>query len=198
MQQCIPFFCVINTIMHILKKLLIALALIGLLSVPVYSQTSTTGTIRTQSYLLQNEFADGLPVGRNMDQNVRDLITSLVGGTIVGIEIPFFMYGVPAASANLPYLFSRPAIIVATPGIVCNGATGATASTTVTLNKFSGGTSTQVGSVVFAASGSANQTCTSTFSSQVSFAAGDMLIATFPASPDATLANINITIPALQ
>jgi hypothetical protein len=60
------------------------------------------------------------------------------------------------------------------------------------------GSNTNIGTAVFAASGGAYSGCTVTFSSLVTFAVGDLLTATFPATADATLANIAISIPASQ
>lgn len=122
------------------------------------------------------------------------------GGTLTGtaMEIDFFMYGLPPANAVLAKVFSQPTTIAASAPIKCAAIQGATGSTTITFKKVSGGTSTTVGSVNFAASGSAYETCTVTWSSSVSFAAGDVLTETYPAVPDATAANILVSLPATQ
>lgn len=174
----------------------LAAALLALLLVPtvVQAQTGTTGTVRTLPYLLQQEFEDGQPNYSITPQDMRDLIVSLGQGN-VHTEVPYFMYGVPPNSAVLPYLFSITTTINATPGIVCNSLVAATASTTITLTHVVASTPTTVGTVVFAAG---QTTCTSTFSSVVTFGANDLLEAVFPATADATLSGINITIPALQ
>ena len=65
--------------------------------------------------------------------------------------------------------------------------TAATASTTFSLKK----NGTQFGTFVFAASGT---TATFTASTATSFAAGDILTITAPATPDATLADLGIAL----
>ena len=116
----------------------------------------------------------------------------------IGIEIDFFYSGMPGASAMLAKTFSRQTVVAASAPIKCSALTGAMASTTATLYHVVSGTATAVGALVFAASGSAYQTCTATFASAVTFAPGDTLIEVFPASPDATLAGIAVSIAALQ
>lgn len=166
-----------------------------LLCVPAKAQN--TGTVRTQSFLLQSEFQDGQAAGSITPQDMRDLIVTLGQGNI-GFEVDFFMYSTPPASAILAKSFSRASSVIASAPIKCNAVVGATSSYTVTLKKVTGGTVTSIGTLVFAASGSANQGCTATFSSAVSFAAGDIIEATFPSGTDATIANVSISVPALQ
>jgi len=157
----------------------------------------TNGTVQTLSNLLTQEFQDGQAAGSITPACMRDLIATLGQGNI-GMEVDFFMFGLPSASAVLSKAFSRTTVVPSGAAIKCVAIAGATASTTVTLSKVTSGSSTSVGTAVFAASGSAYETCTPTWSSSVTFSPGDLITATFPASPDATAANINISIPALQ
>lgn len=115
-----------------------------------------------------------------------------------GIEVALFQVGVPANAAHLNRVFSRVTIVAASAPIKCSAQAGATSSATVTLNHVVAGTPTAIGTLVFAASGSAYQACTVTFTSPVTFAAGDVLTANFPGTADATLGDIAISIPATQ
>lgn len=155
------------------------------------------GTVQTPSFLLTQEFQDGQPAGSITSGCMRDLIATLSQGNI-GIEVDFFMFGLPPASSVLSKAFSRTTVVPSAAAIRCVAIAGATASTTVTFSKVTSGTPTSVGTAVFASSGSAYETCTPTWSSSVTFNPGDLITATFPASPDATAANINISIPGLQ
>jgi hypothetical protein len=116
----------------------------------------------------------------------------------IGIEIDFNYSTTPTASATLIKTFSRQTVVAASAAIKCAAVAGATSSATVTLYHIVSGTPTSVGTLVFGASGSAYQGCTATFSPSVTFAAGDSLTVVFPASPDATLSNIAISVPATQ
>jgi hypothetical protein len=60
-----------------LKRFALIFAFFGAIVLNASAQTGTTGTVRTQSYLLQNEFQDGQPSGSITPQYMRDLITSL-------------------------------------------------------------------------------------------------------------------------
>lgn len=137
------------------------------------------------------------PNGSAGGMTPRAIVTADTLGTI-GMEIDLFYNGVPGNSAILAKTFSRATTVAASAPIKCSAIVGATSSATVTLAKVTGGTSTNIGTLVFAASGSAYQSCTVTFSSSVSFAAGDLLTETFPSSADATLANVAISVPAVQ
>lgn len=158
---------------------------------------TANGTVQTLSFLLTSEFQDGQAAGSISPACIRDMIASLGQGNI-GIEVDIFMSGQPAPSAILGKAFSRVTVVPASAAIKCSAVVGATASTTVTLSKVVSGTPTSVGSVVFAAAGAAYEPCTATWSSSVTFNPGDLIVATFPASPDTTAANIAISVPALQ
>jgi hypothetical protein len=119
--------------------------------------------------------------------------TALGGGGSGGaFDVAMFMPSTPNAAAivqvNFPRAVQFPASLT---GSVCKAKTAATASTTVTLKKISGGSTTNIGTAVWAA---AATSCTFTFSSSVSFAAGDIVEFSFPAPADATLANVTITL----
>jgi hypothetical protein len=111
-------------------------------------------------------------------------------------DIGSFMPGVPANSAifriALPRAVTLPAGL---PNAQCTAKEAATGSTTITLNKVSGGTTTAVGTLAWSASGTA---CAVTFSTAVSFVAGDIIEEAFPATADATLGDIAITLPAVR
>lgn len=163
----------------------------------IRAQTATTGTVRTLPFLLGSEFQDGQAPGSITAQDMRDLIVSLGQGNI-GIEIDYFQSGVPAASTRLVKSFSRSTVVPTSPAIRCNAIVGATSSTTLTLSANISNVASNVGTLVFAASGPANAGCTVTFSSPVTFAGGDFLTVVFPSTPDATLANISISVPGVQ
>lgn len=111
-------------------------------------------------------------------------------------DIASFMPGAPANSAIIRIALPRAVTLPAgLPNAQCTAKTAATGTTTVTLNKVSGGATTAIGTLVWSASGTA---CAVTFSAAVSFAAGDIVEEAFPASADATLADIAITVPAVR
>lgn len=111
-------------------------------------------------------------------------------------DLATFMPGTPAASAIARVAVVRPVKLSAgLSGLACIGKTAATGSTTVTLNKVSAGVTTAIGSLAWSGSGT---TCSPTFSSDVTLAAGDMLEEAWPVSPDATLADIAITLPGVR
>ena len=111
-------------------------------------------------------------------------------------DIASFMPGVPANSAIVRIALPRAVTLPAgLPNAQCTAKAAATGSTTVTLNKASGGSSSAIGTLVWSASGAA---CAVTFSAAVSLAAGDIVKEAFPATADATLADIAITLPAVR
>lgn len=130
--------------------------------------------------------------------NLATDVTGVLPSGSTGIEIDLFYSGVPPNNAFLMKSFSRSTVIAASAPIKCSAKTGATASTTVLLYHVVSGTPTGVGTLVFAASGSAYQGCTVTWTGSITFAAGDVLEADFPSTADATLANIAISVPATQ
>jgi hypothetical protein len=80
-------------------------------------------------------------------------------------------------------------------GSSCVAKEGATASATVTLNQIHAGASTGVGTIVFGSGGGTNVTnCTFAAASGISLAAGDALEFVFPATADATLGDVAITL----
>ena len=106
------------------------------------------------------------------------------------IDIGTYVSGTPSANeVILRYVFTR-AVTFADEFAASQGSAGAaaTGSTTFLVRK----NGSNVGTIVFAASGTiATFTTTGT---TVSFAAGDVLDIVAPASPDATLANISVTL----
>ena len=111
-------------------------------------------------------------------------------------DIAVFMPGPPNASMIVRVVSARNATYPSgLTGSYCVAKTGATSSAVITLNKIHGATVTSgVGTATFAAGGSANQTCTFTAASAITLAPGDALEFVFPATPDATLADVAITL----
>jgi len=104
-------------------------------------------------------------------------------------DLALSITGKPAASAYVLNFvvvnaFSLPAGLT---GSVAKSGTGATSSATFTIYK----NGSSIGTIAFAAAGS---TGSFTFSSQQSFASGDLLQISAPSSQDTTLANIAITL----
>lgn len=115
-------------------------------------------------------------------------------GTLSWLAMPYdisvFFGGVPASSAIFRVVAARAFDSTASwAGTVCNAGTAATAQTDFIIKK---GVTT-VGTLRFAASAT---TCTIVSPTTTSFAAGDVLSVTAPASPDASLANISISLTA--
>lgn len=111
------------------------------------------------------------------------------------IDIAAFVPGVPSNGMIARVVVTRAIIL---PSGLTNSMgvakEGATASTTVAINKISGGISTPIGTAVFAASGGTNATGTFTAAAATSLAAGDMVELAYPATADATLGDIAITL----
>jgi hypothetical protein len=106
-----------------------------------------------------------------------------------------FMPTTPGANVIVRVVSPRAATYPASlTGSNCVAKTGATSSTTITINQIHSGTSTAVATAVFAASGGSNQTCTFTAASAITLAATDVIEFAFPSPADATLANIAITL----
>jgi len=116
--------------------------------------------------------------------------------TTYGIyDLATFYPGSPPASAITRVVSVRAATFPSSlTGSDCVAKSGATASTTININKIHSGSSSNVGSITFAASGSANQTCTLSATASFSLAVGDALEFAFPSSPDATLADVAVTL----
>jgi hypothetical protein len=137
----------------------------------------------------------GLPSGASQYQMIREG-TSAPQWENAPYDVASFMPSTPQASSFINIVLPRS--IQLPSGLTssqCIAITAATASTTVTINKISGGTTTAEGTAVWAA---AAKTCTFTFSSAISFAAGDMVQFSFPAPADATLANVSITLAGIR
>ena len=106
-------------------------------------------------------------------------------------DIGGFSQGKPDASSSLfrlvaPRAFSLPQNLT---GSIAKSGTAATGSTIFTLKK----NGTQIGTMTFAASGS---TATFSFASAVSVAIGDIIDMVAPATQDATLSDISVTLVA--
>jgi hypothetical protein len=107
-------------------------------------------------------------------------------------DIAMFWPGVPPNSAIVNIAITRAvSCVAALTGSVGNARVAATASTVVTLKKIVAGSPTTVGTATFAISGT---TATFAAGSPISLAAGNDIQFAFPASADATLADIAITL----
>jgi hypothetical protein len=159
--------------------------------------SAANGTVQSLAYLYSTEFQDAQAAGSITPGCIRDLIASVGQGNL-GIEIDFFQGGVPAASTQIVKSFSRVTVLPASTSIRCNALVGATASTTVTLAANISSVQSNVGTMVFAAGGGANSGCTATFTTAKTFGTGDFIEVLFPATADATLANVSVSIAALQ
>jgi hypothetical protein len=112
-------------------------------------------------------------------------------------DVPLGIAGIPGASQIVGQF-----VAVRTMNFASNfvGSAGfatasATASTTFTINRIRSGATTAIGTVVYAASGTA-PTFTTTGSATQQLIAGDVLQAVAPATADATLANATFTLLA--
>jgi hypothetical protein len=115
--------------------------------------------------------------------------TFITPNTGLSYDLALFAPGVLAASALcMRTVFCR-AVTFPTnfSGSVATAGTAATASTTFNLAK----NGTNIGTLVFAAAGT---TGTFTVAGGASFAINDNLTVTAPASADATLANVSVTL----
>lgn len=110
-------------------------------------------------------------------------------------ETPYDMYAtIPGVMTNNMLVIGLDAVRTFTIPISLTGSTGkagvaATGSTTLTLNK----NGSPIGTLVWSPSGT---TAAKTFASAVSFAVGDIFTLTGPATADATLADIRISLKA--
>jgi hypothetical protein len=106
--------------------------------------------------------------------------------------IPLSIPGKPGAAAiyHVQCVFDFRLVASLTGSSTYSG-TNATSSSTFTLKK----NGSSIGTLVFSSGGS---TASITFASQTDFAAGDRLTFEAPASQDATLANVAITLKALR
>jgi hypothetical protein len=108
-------------------------------------------------------------------------------------DLALFAPGVPTVSALIMrFLFNRSVSFPSgLTGSVASAGTAATASTVFNLAK----NGSAIGTLTFAAAGT---TGSFSFASAVSVASGDVLTVTAPATPDATLANISVTLTATR
>jgi hypothetical protein len=108
------------------------------------------------------------------------------------IDVGFFFGGTPTASQTVKFIatraFTLPAALAGSQG---HAGTATTAQADFDIRKNGG----SIGTASFAASSSA---ATFTFASAVSFAAGDRLEVTAPASSDATLADVAVTLTGIR
>jgi hypothetical protein len=119
-------------------------------------------------------------------------MSTAVGG-VQPYDIALFAAGKPTASAlMMRFVFARSiSFQVNLAGSVASVGTAATGSTVFSLAKNAG----SIGNVTFAG---AATTGTFNVAAAQSFAIGDVLTVTAPASPDATLADLSITLSGLR
>ncbi|NJK43209.1 MAG: hypothetical protein HC933_02145 [Pleurocapsa sp. SU_196_0] len=150
--------------------------------------------------------ADAIPVGqytrtgggitRDALENTAPTTRAASGSSNVPYDIAFAYSGLPGASEVLRFVAPRAFTIYnvagSPSGVAHVGAAGiaATASATFTLKK----NGTSIGTLNFAAS---SAVATFTVSSSVAFASGDVLTLEAPASPDAALADVGVTLAAV-
>jgi len=137
----------------------------------------------------------GLPSGASQYQMIR-YGASAAQWEDSPYDVAMWWPGKPTGSSKVRIIMPRAATLPQNlTNSACKAGTAATASTTVTLNKISGGTTTGMGTAAWAAAGTS---CSFTFSAAVNLAAGDMVEFLFPSSADATLADIAITLAGVR
>ena len=110
----------------------------------------------------------------------------VTGAGLTQVLFPFAFAGIPTASQTVTVLATEAAILpIGLSSSSAKAGTAATASTVFTI-KHNG---TSVGTITFAISGTVG---TFSFTGTVNVAIGDTLQVVAPASPDATLADINV------
>lgn len=162
----------------------------------VLSVAGLTGAITAaalNSALATNQSANTVYAGPTSGGAAAPAFRALVGADVPAIryDIATFYPGVPGSS-QLVMRWQAPRAVTVPSGATnsqASAGTAATGSTTFTIKK----NGTSVGTIAWSASGTAG---TFTVSSTVSLAAGDVLTITGPATADATLADIAITLAA--
>ncbi len=155
---------------------------VGIGSTAPGTALDVNGTVRMGGFILN---------GGSQYQMLREGVSSAQWEN-APYDLPIFMPGTPSSSAIARIILPRgvqlPQNLTSSQ---CYAKEAATASTTITINKISGGVTTSEGTAVWAASANS---CSFTFSSTVTFAVGDMVEFVFPATADATLGDIAISL----
>lgn len=162
----------------------------------VLSVAGLTGAITAaalNSALATNQSANMVYAGPTSGGAAAPAFRALVAADVpvIRYDIATFYPGVPGSS-QLVMRWQAPRAVTIPSGATnsqASAGTAATGSTTFTIKK----NGTSVGTIAWSASGTAG---TFTVSSTVSLAAGDVLTITGPATADATLADIAITLAA--
>jgi hypothetical protein len=113
------------------------------------------------------------------------------GGSGAPVELASFVPGLPAPGLRVRFAIARALIVPAGATLsLAIARVAATGTPSVTVNHVVSGTATAIGSIAWAAAGTVG---TFTFAAAVTFAAGDILEMLWPATADATLADVAVT-----
>ena len=149
----------------------------------------TVEFLSDQSKIVNPKIEQTLPQTAESTVTLQDVNNAVAAAAVY--DIGGFSQGKPDASSSMfrlvaPRAFTLPANLA---GSIAKAGTAATASTVFIIKK----NGTQIGSMTFAASSS---TGAFTFASQVSVAVGDIIDLVAPATQDATLSDVSVTIAA--
>jgi FlaG/FlaF family flagellin (archaellin) len=129
-----------------------------------------------------------------MTLEISDQLT--VNGGVTPITPYIFIEDAPTASEDFWVMMTDPGTFPANfSGSFGKALVAATASTVLTIKKLSAGVTTTIGTATWGIAGT-TPTLATTGGLAQSFLAGDMVGYVFPASPDATLADIAISLRA--
>ena len=154
-------------------------------------EVNEAATNPTEAAVTKQYVDDGLATKADVATTYTKTEVDAKVGTAQIYDIGGFSQGKPDASSSLLRLVAPRAISLPQnlTGSIAKSGTAATGSTVFTLKK----NGTQIGTMTFAASGS---TATFSFASAVSVAIGDIIDMVAPATQDATLSDISVTLVA--
>lgn len=163
----------------------------GNLTGDVTTSGGVATTIKNSVALAGNPTAATQAAGNNTTRlaNTAFVTAALSTAQATRSDVAVNFSGVPSASQQFNFVTGRPftlPINLASPASQAHIGTNPTSTLTLTLKK----NGSSIGTIAFSAAGAA----TISFTSAVSFSAGDVLTVTCPASPDATGANIALAL----